>query len=82
MRVAYMLREEAGLRFVVAPLPSTDASLLRTVGPRFAVSVFSFLDGRQWPEGELSSSHDRRAVADVLARLHAATPTVAPLKRV
>lgn len=77
MHVAHVLRDEAGLRFVVAPLPAADTSLLHTVEPRFAVSVFPFVDGRRCGEAEPASSPDRRSVTEVLARLHAATPAAA-----
>ena len=76
---ACALRETAGLTFVVAPLRAADGAVLRPIGPRYAMSVFPFIDGRAYPEGEQVTEPDRAAVVDVLAGLHEATPAAQDL---
>lgn len=73
MRTAHALRDAAELPFVVAPIPSTDATLLRVVDTTYAVAVFPFIDGAAYPDGELATDRDRDAVVEVLAALHART---------
>jgi thiamine kinase-like enzyme len=70
---AYALRE-AGLDFVAAPLRARDSAVLQRIGPRYAVSVFPYVDGRAFPDSDRQTARDRSAVVDALARLHEATP--------
>jgi spectinomycin phosphotransferase len=72
---AHLLRR-AGLEFVVAPIAAVDGSLLRAAGARFAVSTYPFVEGREWPAGPGSTAEHSRAVVELVARLHAATPAV------
>jgi spectinomycin phosphotransferase len=73
---ARLLRQQAGLSFVVAPLPAQDGSLLRPAGPRFAVSLYPFVDGRPWPAGPDATSQHTLGIVDLLAQLHVSTPVV------
>lgn len=73
---AFTLRKAAGLSFVVAPLPTPDGAVILPLAVGYATAVFPFVDGEPYPEYELSTSHDRRAVLEVVAALHAATSTV------
>lgn len=75
---AHALREAAGLSFVVAPLLAADGTVLRPVGPRYAATVFPFVEGQPYPEGEHSTARERVAVVRLLAQLHEATETAEP----
>jgi spectinomycin phosphotransferase len=74
MDTAAALRDEGRLDFVVAPLRVAGGETVRRLGPRYALSVFPFLDGipadfeRPW------TSRDRGAVLDLLAELHRQAP--------
>jgi spectinomycin phosphotransferase len=73
---AVALRYEAGLEFVVAPVPARDGELLRRVDDRYAVSVFPFLAGRSYPFGPYPDARLRGLAVDLIAALHQATPAV------
>lgn len=75
MLTAYALKEAAGLSCVVAPVLGVDGAVLRRLEPGYAASVFPFLDGRPYPAGERSTPQERAAIVEVLAQVHAATPT-------
>ena len=71
---ALSLRHDAGLDFVVAPLPDTGGRVLRRLTGRYSLVVHPYLAGCQSaPDGEFESSADRHAVLALLARLHSAT---------
>jgi spectinomycin phosphotransferase len=36
---------DAGLGFVVAPIPTTRGETVRRIGPRYTIAVFPFVDG-------------------------------------
>jgi aminoglycoside phosphotransferase (APT) family kinase protein len=76
MRTASFLRESAGLCFVVAPILTADGAALRRVGHGFAAAVFPYVEGVSYPEVASWTGRDRTAVVELLAQLHAATPTV------
>jgi len=67
---------DAGLDFVVAPLPARDGGLLRRIGDRYAVSVFPFLAGRSYRFGPYPGPLLRGRALDMIAALHRATPAV------
>jgi spectinomycin phosphotransferase len=79
LATAAALHEEAGLRFVVAPLPSTGGRVIRRLGPRYALSVYPFLLGTTFPFGRYAGPGVRRQVLGMLVALHGATTTVADL---
>jgi hypothetical protein len=78
LTTALSLHREAGLGFIVTPIPATDGALLRRPTPRYALSVFPMVDGNA---GEFGP-HGREDLAEMvtmLADLHRATPVVAHL---
>jgi spectinomycin phosphotransferase len=79
MEVALALRREAGLEFVVAPVPGGDGATVRPVGPRHAVAVFPFLRGTAGRFGEALPAAERVALVDMLAALHGSRPAGAPV---
>jgi spectinomycin phosphotransferase len=73
--VAGALRDLAGLDFVVAQIPDRDGRRLRRVGRRYAVRVEPVVEGTAGVFGEYSP-RDRRDVAGLVGRLHAASAHV------
>jgi spectinomycin phosphotransferase len=73
MEMALALRREAGLEFVVAPVPGCDGAMIRPVGPRYAVAVFPFLAGIAGRFGEVRPAAERAALIGMLAALHGST---------
>lgn len=61
-----------GLDFVVAPVPTADGEPLVRVGERFAIALYPFIAGESFEWGAFPSSEHRRAVVDLLVRLHTA----------
>ena len=62
----------AGLEFVVAPIPTSRGESLRRIGQRHTVALFPLVDGRAGRWGPYEPG-DREAVVSMLARLHRAT---------
>ncbi|MEU5862888.1 hypothetical protein ABZ815_17045 [Nonomuraea sp. NPDC047529] len=61
----------ATLGFVVAPVPDLDGgALLRPLAPRYALSVFPFVEGVTGDFGDEPSDQERAQVIDLLAELH------------
>ena len=73
MNTALALRREAGLEFVVAPVPASDGAAVRPVGPGHAVAVFPFLSGTPGRFGEVLPVSERAVLVDMLAALHRST---------
>jgi spectinomycin phosphotransferase len=71
---ARTLHEDAGLGWVVGPLPATDGSVLKPLGPCYAAAVYPYVDGPPFPDDP--GRRDRELVVDLVAALHAATPVV------
>ncbi len=72
------LRADAGLTFVLAPIPDADGRVLRRLGDHFSLVVHPFVEGRHVSaDGDFTSSADRSAVLDLLVRLHSAPSTMA-----
>jgi spectinomycin phosphotransferase len=66
---------DGGLRFVVAPLPTSNGETVRRVGPRYTIALFPFVDGQVGRYGDYDpAAHS--AVITMLAHLHNATPLV------
>jgi spectinomycin phosphotransferase len=76
LRTAAALRGQAGLEFVLAPVPDLDGEPLRRVDDRYTVSVFPFLAGRSFPFGRYPDEVLRGQVLDMIAALHRSTPAV------
>jgi spectinomycin phosphotransferase len=76
---ALSLRRDAGLDFVIAPLPAADGRVLRRLTHRYALVVHPYLaDCQSRQDGEFESSADRHAVLAMLVRLHSAKATRPP----
>jgi spectinomycin phosphotransferase len=73
MRAARALAD-AGLDFVVAPVPACGGDVLIEGPPGYAISLFPFADGIPGQWGEAISARDRVAVTELLAVLHTAGP--------
>ncbi len=71
---ALSLRQDAGLDFVVAPLPDVGGRVLARLGPRYSMLVHPYVQGRRTGhDGAFESPADRREVLDLLMALHAAS---------
>ncbi|MEU8606050.1 phosphotransferase [Streptomyces parvulus] len=75
-RTALVLRRDAGLRFVVAPLPTRAGPMVHLVTPWQAVSVRPMVDGEAGLFG-VHRAQDLPEVVELLADLHAATAVAA-----
>jgi spectinomycin phosphotransferase len=73
METALALRRDAGLDFVVAPVPGVDGGAVRPVGAGHAVAVFPFVRGTPGRFGEALPAGERAALTDMLAALHRTT---------
>ncbi|WP_211590358.1 phosphotransferase [Microbispora sp. H11081] len=73
---ALALRRDAGLDFVLAPIPATTGASIRRLNSRYALSVFPMVAGTAGNFGT-HRPEDRAEVVDLLAALHEATPIVA-----
>jgi len=78
---AVALRHDAGLPFVVAPLPASDGASVRRLDARYAVSVFPFVEGSGAGWGGERTAEERAGVIGLLAALHRATPAALPFAR-
>jgi spectinomycin phosphotransferase len=82
-RTAAALRDKAKLDFVVAPLADDEGAVIRRLSDRYAVRLSPLVEGASSSYGSYASPDDRRRMAGVLGRLHAATehiPTDLPRK--
>jgi hypothetical protein len=76
---ALSLRRDAGLEFVVAPLPATGGRVLRRLTDRYSLVVHPYLaDTQSAQDGEFKTSADRHAVLAMLVRLHSAKASRPP----
>jgi spectinomycin phosphotransferase len=74
---AVVLRDKAGLEFVLAPLPAVDGASVRRVGLCHSVAVFPFVDAGAGGFGDSIGPERRAEMVRLLVRLHQATPIVA-----
>jgi spectinomycin phosphotransferase len=65
---------EQGCEYVLAPVPDRAGVLVRRVLPRWAMQVFPYLAGWSTPDGPWEDPEERRRIAAIVGRLHAATP--------
>jgi hypothetical protein len=65
---------EHGERFVVAPIPTAGGQPLARVADRYAASLFPLVMGESFDWGDDPGPEHRRAVLDMLVRLHGAPP--------
>jgi spectinomycin phosphotransferase len=73
MRTASWLANEAGLEFVVAPVPTAEGQIVGSLDSQHALTLFPYLDA---PPSHFDDpiDADRPAIIDLLARLHTAAP--------
>jgi aminoglycoside phosphotransferase (APT) family kinase protein len=70
---ALSLRRDAGLPFVVAPVPTRAGRVLARLTSRYSIVVHRFVDGQQaGREAEFDRPADRHRVVEMLTALHAA----------
>lgn len=75
---ALSLRRDAGLEFVIAPVPAAGGKVVRRVSQRYSLAACPYLaEAEPGHEGGFPEA-DRPAVIRLLARLHRAAPAVAP----
>jgi spectinomycin phosphotransferase len=74
---AAALRHEAGLEFVVAPLPTAEGETVKRIDPRHTVAVYPFIKGTSLGFEASLEQHERAALVRMLARLHDVDDTVA-----
>jgi spectinomycin phosphotransferase len=74
MDTAAALRDDGHLDFVVAPLRAVGGETVRPLGPRYALSVFPFLDVTPGDGERAWTASERGAVVDLLAELHRQAP--------
>ena len=68
---------DAGLDFVVAPLPTRDGESLRRLDSHYAIALFPFVEGEAGQFGYFEDDDvGRSAVVAMLAELHQATAAV------
>lgn len=70
---------EAGLDFVLAPIPTSGGETVRRAAPRYTVALFPFVDGHAGTFGEYEPA-ERAAIVAMLAELHAARPPASTRK--
>ena len=75
---ALSLREDAGLEFVIAPIPTVGGAVVRRLAGRYSLAACPYLaDCEPGYAGEFAAA-DRPAVVRLLTELHHAAPAVAP----
>jgi spectinomycin phosphotransferase len=74
MQTAAWLATEAGLDFVVAPVPTRDGQVVGSVDSRHALTLFPYLDAAPSHFEDPIDDRDRATIIDMLARLHTAIP--------
>jgi spectinomycin phosphotransferase len=65
-----VLLAQAGLEFVLAPVPTVSGQAACPVGARYAITVSPFVAGTPGSSGDSMTAADRAAVAGMLARMH------------
>jgi spectinomycin phosphotransferase len=73
---ALVLRDKAGLEFVLAPLPASDGESARRVGQCHSVALFPFVDGEAGDFSDSTDAQRRAEMVHLLVRLHQATPSL------
>jgi spectinomycin phosphotransferase len=74
MQTAAWLATEAGLDFVVAPVPTRAGQVVGSVDSRHTLTLFPYLDAAPSHFEDPIDDRDRAVIIDMLARLHTATP--------
>ena len=74
MQTAAWLATQAGLGFVVAPVPTRAGQFAASLDSRHALTLFPYLDAAPSHYEDPIDDDDRAAIIDMLARLHTAIP--------
>ena len=74
MQTAAWLATEAGLEFVVAPVPTSAGQVVGSLDSQHALTLFPHLDVAPSSFEDPIDDVDRAAIIDLLARLHTAIP--------
>jgi spectinomycin phosphotransferase len=74
MQTAAWLATEAGLEFVVAPVPTKASRVVGSLDSRHALTLFPHIDATPGRFEDPIDDGDRAAIIDMLAALHTATP--------
>jgi spectinomycin phosphotransferase len=74
MQTAAWLATQAGLGFVVAPVPTRAGQVVGSLDSRHALTLFPYLDAAPSHFEDPIDDGDRAAIIDMLARLHTAIP--------
>ena len=64
----------SGLHFVVAPQPTTAGEVIGSIGARFAIALYPYIEGETWEWGPFDTRTARTAVVDRLVAIHSANP--------
>ena len=73
---AHSLRTDAGLVFVIAPIPGSDGEVLARLADRYSLVVHPYIVGAQaGSDGEFTNRSDRIAALNMLVQLHRAHAT-------
>jgi spectinomycin phosphotransferase len=72
MQTAAWLASEAGLEFVVAPVPTREDLVVGSLNSGHALTLFPYLDAEPSHFGDPIDDDDRDAIIDMLATLHTA----------
>jgi spectinomycin phosphotransferase len=74
METAAWLATEAGLEFVIAPVPTGAGQVVGSLDSRHALTLFPYVDTAPSGFEDPVIDRDRAAIIDLLARLHTAVP--------
>jgi spectinomycin phosphotransferase len=74
MQTAAWLATEAGLGFVVAPVPTRAGQVVGSLDNRHALTLFPYVDAPPGRFEDPVNDGDRAAIIDMLAALHTAIP--------
>lgn len=77
---ALALHRDAGLPFVVAPIPAAGGATVRRAAPRYSVALFPLVDASD-RLGSDRTPEERARLVRLLADLHGATPAALPFAR-
>ena len=73
LATALSLRAEAGLAFVVAPVPASGGQVVARLSGRYSLAAYPYLTGTPaGAGGEFARAGDRQAALDLLVQLHRA----------
>jgi spectinomycin phosphotransferase len=74
LNTARALRDQAGLGFVVAPVPAGDGETVWPVNKKYAVAVYPYMDGVTGEFGQPLPARARAELVGMLAALHRVVP--------